>query len=225
MDPVDPHIHVIVIGQVALPKLPILLLPHGGQPRDGRGTQAGRVLAEQHRQRLAEVARREPPQIKDGQHLRHLRGAAHIGRENPAREPLAVAVGVHPFVVHAGRPDFPGPGPAGDLPRLGLPVADHQPVALFVAVRGVGLDILRHLHRQGLHQHPTRSFARERVQRRTLIFLFWSSGLLVYLQHGWRLLSPGRPARVFVLVHTKGYAAFFTLPIHNFRLYLVYQLA
>ena len=66
---VDPDIHVVAVGEIPLPELAILLVPHRREARDVGGTQAGRVLAEQHRQRFAKVAGRQPPQIEDGQHL------------------------------------------------------------------------------------------------------------------------------------------------------------
>ena len=80
VDAVDPHIHVVPVGQVALPERPVVRLPHGGQARDVGGTEAGRVVAEQHRQRLTEVARRQSTQIQDRQHLGHLGRSAHVGR-------------------------------------------------------------------------------------------------------------------------------------------------
>ena len=67
---------------------------------------------------------------------------------------------------------------------------------MLVPFRAVFLDVLSDLDRQGLHQHPAGSFTRQLVKGRILILLFRVRRLVVYLQHGWRLLSPGRPARV-----------------------------
>ena len=163
MDPVDPHIHVVAVGQVPLPEPPIVLGPRRREARDVGGTQAGRVLTEQDRQRLAKVARRQPAQIENRQHLGDLRRAAHVRRQDPTREPLALAACLHPFVVDPRRSDLQRPRPAGDFPRLRLAVAHHQPAALLVAVVGVFVDVLRNLYRQGFYEHPARSLPRELI--------------------------------------------------------------
>ena len=46
VNPVDPDIDVVTIGQVALPKLPILVFPDRGQPRDVGRAQPGRVVSQ-----------------------------------------------------------------------------------------------------------------------------------------------------------------------------------
>ena len=103
MNPVDPDIDGVPIGQVALPELPILVFPDRGQPRDVGRAQPGRVVSQQHGQRFAEVARGQPAERENRQHLGHLGGPAHVGRKDPAGEPLALARGIDPLVVHPRR--------------------------------------------------------------------------------------------------------------------------
>jgi hypothetical protein len=63
----------------------VLDLPLVGQPRDVGGGQPGRIVPEQRRQGLAEVARGEAAQVEHGQHLGHLRGAPHVRRQDAGR--------------------------------------------------------------------------------------------------------------------------------------------
>ena len=94
------------------------------------------------------------------------------------------------------------------------------PSRFLVPLLAVLLDVLRNLDRQGLHEHPARPLPRELrpasaprpalpVQPRCRVPSAW-------------VASPSpRPASQGVcVVHAEGYAAFFTLPIHNFWLYL-----
>ena len=70
--------------------MPRARFPLRRQPRDRR-RQPSRVLAEQPLQGRAEVARRQPTQVQDRQHLRDLRRAAHVRRQDPRAEPLPLA--------------------------------------------------------------------------------------------------------------------------------------
>ena len=142
MDAVDPHIHVVAVGQVPLAEPPIVLLPHRREARDVGRTEAGRVVAQQHRQGLAEIARRQAPQVEDREHLRHLRRTAHVRGQNPTGEPLAQAGRVHALVVHSWRRDLQRPSAARHLPRRRPAVPDDQPTPVFVAGLLVGVHIL-----------------------------------------------------------------------------------
>ena len=98
-------------------------------------------------------------------------------------------------------------------------MADHQPPPARVASLLVSVHILGHLDLQGCHQHPPSTLPGQVVQRRSRGRFFRFRRRVEYLQHGWRLLSPAcQPASH--VDYAKGYAAFFTLPIHNFGLYL-----
>ena len=108
------------------------------------------------RQRLAEVAGGEAAQVEHGQDLGHLRGAAHVRRQDAAREPSPLAVLVGPSVVHAGRAHRDRPGPDRDLPGAALAVADDQGVAVVVAFVAVRLQVRGDLgfRMDALVQHP-----------------------------------------------------------------------
>jgi hypothetical protein len=62
---VGPHVDVALGRQVALPPVLVLVEPGLLQPRDGRGRQARRSLAEQGCQRLLEIAGGDALQVKD----------------------------------------------------------------------------------------------------------------------------------------------------------------
>ena len=192
--PVRPHIDVIAILQAALAKLPVLLLPDPGQPRDICRRQTRGFLPEQCLERRPEVPCREPPQIQNRQHLGHLRRATHIGRQEPAREPAPLSLFVDPSVVDSRGTHLQRARTAGDTPRPRLPVAHHEPAAIRVTGLGMPLHVGRHFLLQRTHQHPPRAFPRELVQH---VALFPSNLVLDYLQHGWRLLPPAFAGVVF----------------------------
>ena len=181
-------------------------------------------LAEQHRQRLAEVARRQPAQIQQRQNLGHLRRPPHIRRQDPAREPLPRAVFVNPLVVHTRRADLHRPRTAGHRAGLRTAVAHNQPPAVCVARVGMGLDVVRNLFLQrGRQQYVARplgpphpaSERPPRSSRRCLRALGRVPSALGGVsfpparQPGWYLCSRGR---IRDLLHAPR--------IHNFRLYL-----
>jgi hypothetical protein len=56
VDAIDPDINVVPVGEAPLLKGAVLGLPLVGQPRDVGGRQPGRIVPEQRRQGLAEVA-------------------------------------------------------------------------------------------------------------------------------------------------------------------------
>src|SRR2546430_5556635 len=55
------------------------------QPRDARGRQARRILAEQRSKRLLEIARRDSLQVKDWDQYLQAAGAPRIGRQDSRR--------------------------------------------------------------------------------------------------------------------------------------------
>ena len=87
---VGPHVDQALGGQIALPPVRVLVEPDLLQPRDGRGRQARRILAE--RKRPLEIAGREALQVKDrDQHLQAPR-APRIGRQDRRREVDALGI-------------------------------------------------------------------------------------------------------------------------------------
>jgi hypothetical protein len=89
----------------------VLVAPDLLQPRDGRGRQARRILAEQGGKRLLEIAGRDALQVKDrDQHLQAPR-APRVGRQDRGREADALAIAggsttvAHARLAHADRAD------------------------------------------------------------------------------------------------------------------------
>ena len=64
VDPVRPHIHVSPRREIAPPPDVVISLPLRRQPRDHRGRQVGRVLAQQGGERLLKIAGRHSAQVK-----------------------------------------------------------------------------------------------------------------------------------------------------------------
>jgi hypothetical protein len=72
---VGPHVDVAPGRQVArLPAL-VLVLPRGREPADDGGGEVRGILAEQGRQRVLEVAGRDPAQVQDRQKCIEAAGA------------------------------------------------------------------------------------------------------------------------------------------------------
>src|SRR4030081_3339674 len=98
---VGPHVDVALGRQIALPPMLVLVEPGLLQPRDGRGRQARRILAEQRRKRLLEIAGRDALQVKDwDQHLQAA-GAPRVGRQDRGREADAPGIIGSATVAHA----------------------------------------------------------------------------------------------------------------------------
>src|SRR5208337_3575298 len=73
VDAVRPDVNIAPGREIALLPAFVFFGPPLLQPRDGRCRQAGRILAEQRRQRLPEVTGRDALQVKDrDQHLQTL---------------------------------------------------------------------------------------------------------------------------------------------------------
>jgi hypothetical protein len=195
-------------------------LPLVGQPRDVRGGESGGVLAEQRHERLAEVTRRQSAQVEHWQDLGDLRRPPHVRRQDATHELASLALGVHPPVVHAGRTHRDRPRADSDASGAALAVADHQGVAIPVALGGVGLQVGGDLRFQGHEEHSACSLAGDLVEQRAPINLAVHHRFaLDDLQHG-RLLLP--PACAGAAVDQPGgYVGGVTgSTIHNIRSYL-----
>src|SRR5215211_1130849 len=98
---VGPHVDIALGRQIALPPMLVFVEPDLLQPRDGRGRQARRILAEQGRKRLLEIAGREALQVKDrDQHLQAA-GAPGIGRQDRGCEADAPGIIGSATIAHA----------------------------------------------------------------------------------------------------------------------------
>src|SRR5690606_6793536 len=91
--------------------------------------------------------------------LRH--HGATMAERNRWRPPEA---GVDATVVHPGRLDLDGTRRRGDGARLGMPVADHQPSPLLVALVDEGSHVGVDLSLQRGGQHPAGPLPHDLVQ-------------------------------------------------------------
>jgi hypothetical protein len=144
----------------------MLGLPLLGQPLDRAGRQAGGILAQQIPQRRPEVARREPVQVQDREHLGHLRRAPRVRRQDPRAEPLALpGLLVDPLVIDPRRPDRHCPRTDGHAPLPGATVADHQPLAILANLVHERAHVLVNLGLQRGGDHPTSALPRQIIER------------------------------------------------------------
>src|SRR6058998_2688274 len=93
MDAISPDVDVALGRQIALLPRGVLVEPAVLQSADGGCRQSGSILAKQRRQRLGEVASRNPLQVKDRQQRLDRLRAAHVGRQDRRREPDAARIG------------------------------------------------------------------------------------------------------------------------------------
>src|SRR5512135_1524901 len=109
----------------------------------------------------------------------------------------------------------------GHLPRPGVSVADHQPVASLLALVSVRGDVRLDLGRQRRGQHPPGTLPDDLIQPRGQLLA--RSRVLDYLQHR-RSFPPALPRRHLVSDHSGRYAApSLRSRIHNIESYLVAQ--
>ena len=81
VDAVGPDVDVMPGREIARLPAFVLGLPLGGEAADHRGRQVRRVLAEQRRERLLEIASRDAAQVKHGQQR-----IEALGPPRPARQ-------------------------------------------------------------------------------------------------------------------------------------------
>src|SRR5215217_4968203 len=139
----------------------VFALPGRRQPPDHRRREVRRVLAEQARERLLEVASRDAPQVEDGQERIEALRPTRPARQDHGREPDLLRLGHVGSVAHLGPLHLQGADPGLDPPHRPVPVSD-DPLA---PVRKCDAGMLRHegvrLHPHGYGQHPPRSLARD----------------------------------------------------------------
>ena len=187
MDPVDPHVDVVGLGQRPLAERLGLVLPLLGEPGDRLGRQAGGG-AEELLQRRSEVRARQSVKVQQRQHLGQLRGFAGPRRQDRRGEPLALPAGlIDPAVVDPGLAHRHRTRGGAHLPRLVVAVADHQPVSVLVDLVGVGRDVGRDLGLQRRREHLPRAVTDDLIEQRPTTRGRVDAGLdvlLDYLEHG-----------------------------------------
>ena len=131
MDAVGPDIDIALGRKVALAPERVVVLPGVLQAADRRRRKPGRVLAQQRRQRVGQVAGRDALEIQDRQQRLDRLRSSRVGRQDRRRE--ADAPGIvgrrrpvaHAWLAHAHRAD------AGHHRALGqVAVAHHAPMAV-----------------------------------------------------------------------------------------------
>src|SRR5690606_12441792 len=189
---IRPDIDVVAIAQVPRAERLVLVHPARQQLADVARRQAGRFLSEERLQRLLEIARRQTAQIQDRQHLGHLRRASHVRRQNRTREALSASIAVHSSVVDSRRRDLDRTRPYGHLPRLRPAVTHHEGMSAIVALITMPLEVRRYFSIESRDQHLPRALTREIIQPQGQSFGLSVRTVSDYLQHRWRILSPGR---------------------------------
>jgi hypothetical protein len=191
VDPVDPQVDVVHIGEVPGGEGALLSPPGLGQLGDHRGGQPRR-RAQELAQRRPEVAGGQAVQVQQRQYLGDLRGLAAPWRQDRRGEPRSLAgVGIDSAVVDPRRVDRHGAGTGEHLAGLVVAIAHHQSVAALVALVGEPSDALLDLGLQRLGQHPPGTLTDNLIdQRRRLAQLdapdagVVSYGLGGYGEHG-----------------------------------------
>ena len=127
-DAVRPHVHVPARRQIPLLPALVLALPLRRQSGDHRRREIRRILAQERRQRLLEVARRDAPQVEHRQKCVQALRAPGPQRQDRRREanPLAIAGRRAIPNLHSG--DLDSADPRLDRPHRAVTVP-HQAVA------------------------------------------------------------------------------------------------
>src|SRR6266540_1836848 len=160
VDAVDPEIDVALGREVAIAPARVFVRPRVLEPRDGRGRQPAGILAQQGRQRLLEVARRDALEVEDRDQDLEAPGAARVGRQNGGCKTDAIlsCAGpvAHPRGTYRHRAD------AGHDRAFGQAAMAHQPqsavgsllVAMLAEKGGdLGLDCLDQECPRAIAQH------------------------------------------------------------------------
>ena len=82
MDAIGPDVDIALGREVALGPSRIIVVPAFLQPTDRRRRKSWRILAEQGRQRLREVAGRDALEVQDRQQRLDRLRASHVGRQD-----------------------------------------------------------------------------------------------------------------------------------------------
>ena len=144
----------------------MLGLPGLGQLRDHRRGQARRG-AEELSQRGHEIARGQPVQVEQRQHLGDLRGLATPRRQDRRGEPGPLAgVGIGAPVIDPGGDHVHRAGRGEYRARLVRAVAHHQPTPVLVPLVDEPGDVVIDLRLQGLGQHPAGALTDQVVDQR-----------------------------------------------------------
>jgi hypothetical protein len=183
VDAIRPDVHVALGRQITPLPAPMLVLPGARQAADGRRRQAGRVRAQQNRERVLELARGHALEVEPGQDLFDVPGPAQVGRQHRRGEADAGrAVGA---TVANPRPlDLASTDAGLDDPLGCVAVADQAPTSALVDLIGVGRKEGRHLGFDRVHQHLPRAVTQHAQQQIVLDGPTWpwqsNNGILLH---------------------------------------------
>jgi len=166
VDPIDPQIHVVHLGQRASGEGAGLILPLLCQPGHRRTGQAG-SRADELLQRGHEIPRRQPMQVQQRQHLRDLRRLTRPRRQDRPGEPaprpahLIDSLVVDPRRTHRHRTCR-----CRHVTGLVVAVADHQPAAILIDLVDMSVDVGGDLALQRRRQHLPSTLAGQLIEHR-----------------------------------------------------------
>jgi hypothetical protein len=186
MDPIDPHVHIVGVGQRALGECRGIILPLRGQPRD-RGRRQARGRSQELLQCRTKVAAGQSMQVQQRQPLGHLRRLTSPRRQDRRGEPLPLTtVGVDTLVVNPRRPHRHRTRGGQHLACDVVAVADHQPIPVLVDLTGIGIDVSGDLGGQRRREHRPRTVTHDLVEQRPArrAVLVGRIRVVDYLEHG-----------------------------------------
>ena len=105
VNPVDPQVHVPLVGQAAPLPLRMFVLPNRLQAADRARRQPRRIATQQRGQRFPETAGRDPLQVQPRQQLFDHLGPSQIGRQDRRGEAQRPGPIPHPRCLHRHRAD------------------------------------------------------------------------------------------------------------------------
>jgi hypothetical protein len=103
-------------------------------------------------------------QIEQRQYLRHLRRAAHVGRQDNALESPRVALLIGSTVVHPRSLERDRSGSQEDLTLSSVAVANHQSASLLIPLFSGRLDVVSNLGFESFGEHPPGSGSGDLVE-------------------------------------------------------------
>ena len=162
MDAIGPDVDVALRRQIAPLPRGVFVEPTVLQAADGGCRQPGSILAEQRRQRLGEVAGRDPLQVEDRQQRLDRLRAAHVGRQDRRREADAAGIGGGRLAIaHTRLADGDRPDTGHHLALRQVTVADDALVAILGLQIGMLAEKVRDLGLDRLGEQGTRPIAQD----------------------------------------------------------------
>src|SRR5208283_824218 len=207
MNPVDPHVHVLLALQIPPTPFLVLLLPLGFQPNDVRGRQSRGIRTQDRSQGLRHVAATDSFQVQDRDQSVHAGNASRVPGKNLAAESPLVALLQH-LIIQPRLTDHYCSDPGDKIPGRHVTVAHHLVYTLCIDLVLVLFDKLCDLHLQSLGKQPPSSFSGQLLQDAPRqLLLQWEAGRLIL----WFLHERTPFVCSSWSVSIEGYALFFSL--------------